>query len=133
VSMPNGSPFSEWLRIRLKARKMSQRQVAERSGIHHSTISRLVSGERSPTLDTATKLAHVLGADGGAEAPTHRMVQTSATSPAARVEHALRTDDILGEAEVRQVMRLYLLLRKDGEGLSQPLLATRLTAVLARR
>ena len=61
------------------------------------------------------------------------MVQTSATSPAAQVEHALRTDDILGEAEVRQVMRLYLLLRKDGEGLSQPLLATRLTAVLARR
>jgi len=86
-----------------------------------------------PPLDTVTKLAHVLGTDGGAEAPTHRMVQTSATSPAAQVEHALRTDDILGEAEVRQVMRLYLLLRKDGEGLSQPLLATRLTAVLARR
>ncbi len=133
MSMPNGSPFSEWLRIRLKARKMSQRQLAERSGIHHSTISRLVSGERSPTLDTVTKLADVLGADGGAEAPTHRMVQTRATSPAAQVEHALRTDDILGEAEIRQVMRLYLLLRKDGEGLSQALLATRLTAVLPRR
>ncbi len=125
MSMPNGSPFSEWLRIRLQARKMSQRQLAERSGLNHSTISRLVSGERSPTLDTATKLAHVLGADGGAEAPTHRMVQTSATSPAARVEHALRTDDVLGEAEVRQLMTLYLLLRRVARA--------RLTAVLARR
>ncbi len=120
MSMPNGSPFSEWLRIRLKARKMSQRQLAERSGLNHSTISRLVSGERSPTLDTATKLAHVLGADGGAEAPTHRMVQTSATSPAARVEHALRTDDVLGEAEVRQLMTLYLLLRKVARPVASP-------------
>ncbi len=112
--MPNGSSFSEWLRIRLKATKISQRQLAKWSGINHSTISRLVRGQRNATLDTATKLAHVLGAHGGAEAPTHRMVQTSATSAAAQVEHALRTDDILGEGEVRQVMRLYLLLRKDG-------------------
>ncbi len=131
--MPNGSPFSQWLRIRLKARKMSQRQLGERSGISHSTISRLVRGNRGPTLDTATKLAHVLGADGGAGAPTHWMVPSSATSPAAQVERALRTDDVLGEAEIRQVMTLYMSLRKDGEGLFQPLLATRPTAVPARR
>lgn len=131
--MPNGSPFSEWLRIRLKARKISQRQLAERSGINHSTISRLVRGQRAPTLDTATKLAHVLGADGGAESPTHSMVQARVPFPAARVEHVLRTDDVLGEAEVRQVMRLYLSLREDREGRSQPLQAARLTSASARR
>lgn len=131
-SMSNGSRFNEWLRIRLKARKMSQRQLARRSGINHSTISRLVRGERSPTLATATKLANVFGADGGAGAPTHGMAQDNATSPAARVERALRADSVLGQAEVREVMRLYLSLRKGGEGLS-PLQATRLSATSARR
>ncbi len=112
---------------------MSQRQLAERSGIDHSTISRLVRGHRGPTLDTATKLADVLGADGGATSPTRSMVQASATSPAARVERVLRTDDVLSEAEVRQVMRLYLSLREDREGRSQPVQAARINAVSARR
>jgi transcriptional regulator with XRE-family HTH domain len=36
---------------------MSQRQLAQQSGVDHSTISRLVRGDRMPSLGTATKLA----------------------------------------------------------------------------
>jgi hypothetical protein len=39
----------------LKAKKMSQRQPAQQPG-NHSTISRLIRGDRMP-LGTATKLA----------------------------------------------------------------------------
>ena len=56
----NGRPFNEWLRAQLRAKKMSQRQLAQASGVDHSTISRLVRGDRTPSLGTATKLARGL-------------------------------------------------------------------------
>ena len=39
---------------------MSQRQLALQSGVDHSTISRLIKGDRMPSLGTATKLARGL-------------------------------------------------------------------------
>ena len=39
---------------------MSQRQLAQQSGVDHSTISRLIRGDRMPSLGTATKLARGL-------------------------------------------------------------------------
>ena len=39
---------------------MSQRQLAQQSGVDHSTISRLIRGDRTPSLGTATKLARGL-------------------------------------------------------------------------
>ena len=56
MSVQNGRAFNEWLRSQLKAKKMSQRQLAQQSGVDHSTISRLIRGERTPSLGTATKL-----------------------------------------------------------------------------
>ncbi len=56
----NGRAFNEWLRAQLKAKKMSQRQLAQQSGVDHSTISRLIRGDRMPSLGTATKLARGL-------------------------------------------------------------------------
>jgi DNA-binding XRE family transcriptional regulator len=55
--------FATWLNEGLNARGISQRYLAVRSGVSHSTISRLLSGEREPTLDTANRLAIVLGWD----------------------------------------------------------------------
>src|SRR6186713_1699759 len=60
MSIQNGRAFNEWLRSQLKAKKMSQRQLAQQSGVDHSTISRLVRGDRTPSLGTATKLARGL-------------------------------------------------------------------------
>ena len=60
MTTQNGRAFNEWLRAQLKAKKMSQRQLAQQSGVDHSTISRLIRGDRMPSLGTATKLARGL-------------------------------------------------------------------------
>jgi DNA-binding XRE family transcriptional regulator len=53
--------FADWLRERMTERGVTQRMVALRSGINHSTISRLLDENRQPTLATAIALLHVLG------------------------------------------------------------------------
>ena len=58
------TPFSDWLDARLRSARMSQRQLAMRSGVHHSTISRLVRHRRTPSFDTAVRLAKVLDPTG---------------------------------------------------------------------
>ena len=113
MSVQNGRAFNEWLRTQLKAKKMSQRQLAQQSGVDHSTISRLIRGDRTPSLGTATKLARGLR-EIGDEADTPKyfgLVGSTTTNPTARVEYALRADDYLNEAQVRQVMEYYLAVR----------------------
>lgn len=113
MSGQNGGAFNEWLRAQLKVKKMSQRQLAQQSGVDHSTISRLIRGDRMPSLGTATKLARGLREiRDESEAPQYLGAVTSgSTNPTARVEYALRADDILSEAQVRQVMEYYLAVR----------------------
>ncbi len=114
MSVQNGRAFNEWLRTQLKAKKMSQRQLAQQSGVDHSTISRLVRGDRTPSLGTATKLARGLRElHDEADTPQYfGMVAAAAAShPTARIEYALRADDLLTEPQVRQVMEYYLALR----------------------
>jgi len=109
-----GRPFNEWLRAQLKAKRMSQRQLAQASSVDHSTISRLVRGDRTPSLGTATKLARGLREiRDDADAPQYLGLVSGGTTmnPTARVEYALRADDALGEAQVRQVMEYYLAVR----------------------
>lgn len=106
--------FAEWLQSQLRARRMSQRQLADRSGVDHSTISRLTTSGRVPSLATATRLAQALGplpADGGV-VPLLVLMERDAAHPLSRVERALRSDDLLGEEQVRQVMRLYVAIRR---------------------
>jgi len=109
----NGRGFNEWLRAQLKAKKMSQRQLAQQSGVDHSTISRLIRGDRMPSLGTATKLAKGLREiRDDADAPTYLgAVASGSANPTARVEYALRADDVLSEPQVRQVMEYYLAVR----------------------
>jgi transcriptional regulator with XRE-family HTH domain len=109
----NGRAFNEWLRAQLKAKKMSQRQLAQQSGVDHSTISRLVRGDRMPSLGTATKLARGLRELGeNDDGPQYLgLMGGGVQNPTARVEYALRADDALGESQVRQVMEYYLAVR----------------------
>jgi transcriptional regulator with XRE-family HTH domain len=121
MTRSNGRAFNEWLRAQLKAKKMSQRQLAQQSGVDHSTISRLVRGDRMPSLGTATKLARGLRELGeNDEGPQYLglMGGSGVQNPTARVEYALRADEALGEAQVRQVMEYYLAVRMRRVGTS---------------
>ncbi len=52
--------FSGWLREAMASRRMSQRMLAALSGIDHTSVSRLLSGDRQPSLGTALALIRVL-------------------------------------------------------------------------
>jgi hypothetical protein len=52
--------FSGWLRDAMATRRMSQRMLAALSGIDHTSVSRLLSGDRQPSLGTALALIRVL-------------------------------------------------------------------------
>jgi transcriptional regulator with XRE-family HTH domain len=113
MTTQNGRAFNEWLRAQLKAKKMSQRQLAQQSGVDHSTISRLIRGDRMPSLGTATKLARGLRElRDDADTPQYLgLVSAGATNPTARVEYSLRADEALSEPQVRQIMEYYLAVR----------------------
>ncbi|MEO5885690.1 MAG: helix-turn-helix transcriptional regulator [Candidatus Limnocylindrales bacterium] len=113
MTTQNGRAFNEWLRAQLKAKKMSQRQLAQQSGVDHSTISRLIRGDRMPSLGTATKLARGLRElRDDADTPQYLgLVASGPANPTARVEYALRADELLTEPQVRQIMEYYLAVR----------------------
>jgi transcriptional regulator with XRE-family HTH domain len=105
--------FNTWLRGQLKEKKMSQRQLALQSGVDHSTISRLIKGDRMPSLGTATKLARGLREiRDEAEGPGYfASVSSRQVLPTTRVEYALRGDELLSEGDVRELMQAYITLR----------------------
>jgi transcriptional regulator with XRE-family HTH domain len=105
--------FNTWLRGQLKEKKMSQRQLALQSGVDHSTISRLIKGDRMPSLGTATKLARGLREiRDEAEGPGYfASVSSRQVLPTTRVEYALRGDELLTESDVRELMQAYITLR----------------------
>lgn len=53
--------FAGWLRHEMAERGMTTRGLAMRTGVHHSIISRLMRGDRDPSLPTAVALLRVLG------------------------------------------------------------------------
>jgi transcriptional regulator with XRE-family HTH domain len=113
MTTQNGRAFNEWLQEQLKAKKMSQRQLAQQSGIDHSTISRLIRGDRTPSLATATALARGLRElRDDTDMPVYlNVVSAGSANPMARVEYALRADEYLTEAQVRQIMEYYIAVR----------------------
>lgn len=92
---------------------MSQRQLALQSGVDHSTISRLIKGDRMPSLGTATKLARGLREiHDESDGPTYFAGLASRQPlPTSRVEYALRGDELLTEADVRDLMQAYISVR----------------------
>ncbi|HEY7526532.1 MAG TPA: helix-turn-helix transcriptional regulator [Candidatus Limnocylindria bacterium] len=55
--------FAAWLQERMGERGISQRMLALRAGVSHSSVSRLLSGDRSPSLPTAIALLRVLAVE----------------------------------------------------------------------
>ena len=113
VASSSGRPFHDWLAGELRGRGISQRQLAMRSGVDHSTISRLLGGTRSPTLHTAAALARGLQQSG--DHPSLPGHDTSTRSAPSRVEDALHSDDLLSVAQIRAVMSYYLSIRQARE------------------
>jgi transcriptional regulator with XRE-family HTH domain len=113
MTFQNPRSFNSWLRSQLKEKKMSQRQLALQSGVDHSTISRLIKGDRMPSLGTATKLARGLREiSDEADGPAYfASLNTRQLLPTTRVEYALRGDDLLTETDVRELMHAYLTVR----------------------
>jgi transcriptional regulator with XRE-family HTH domain len=55
-----GGDFAGWLSEAMAGRQMSQRMLAMRAGVNHATISRLLKGQRDPSLSTALALISAL-------------------------------------------------------------------------
>lgn len=101
--------FAAYLRTQLRTRNLTARALARKSGVSHSTISRLLSGERVPSLATARRLHAGLGAPDpagifGAPLPPRR-------DPVRVVDEALRADPLLADGARRRIMGAYLRLR----------------------
>ena len=63
LDMSETSPFAARLREARAAAKMTQHELAERSGIHRQAIAKLELGDRQPTWETVQALARALGVD----------------------------------------------------------------------
>jgi transcriptional regulator with XRE-family HTH domain len=111
---PNEVQFRDWLTLQLRARRMSLRQLANRSGVNVSTVSRIVRGERRPTLHTAVRLARVVRESADESSATRFFGSLTADSldPVREVERALRADGMLDDDDVRRVMQAYLEARR---------------------
>ncbi|HET8777475.1 MAG TPA: helix-turn-helix transcriptional regulator, partial [Candidatus Limnocylindria bacterium] len=105
--------FNVWLRREMRERRMSQRQLAYLAGVNHSTISRILSDGRAPSLNTATKLAHALRMDWSDEkiAAYFDILDERGIPPTQRVEAALRGDPDLRDDDIRALMNAYLVRR----------------------
>lgn len=57
----SGIALRRWLREEMLADGCSQRELALRSGVDHSAISRILAGDRAPRYDTVVRLANALG------------------------------------------------------------------------
>jgi transcriptional regulator with XRE-family HTH domain len=106
--------FNIWLRRQMRERRLSQRQLASLSGVDHSTISRLITGGRSPSLETAAKLVHALRLEWTEDqvATYFDLLPEHTLFPTQRVESALRGDPELDDPDVRRLMKQYLSLRQ---------------------
>lgn len=113
----NEVQFRDWLTVQLRARRMSLRQLAHRSGVNVSTVSRIVRGERRPTLRTAVRLARVVRENADESSATRFFGELTAESldPVRDVERALRGDGLLDDDDVRTVMEVYLTARRPAE------------------
>jgi DNA-binding XRE family transcriptional regulator len=53
--------FAVWLARQLRRRHITQRELARRGGLDHSTISRILVGSRAPNWTTVQRIALVVG------------------------------------------------------------------------
>ena len=59
----NMTDLGEQLRAAIRRSGLSRKQAADRTGVSYSVIHGFMSGERSMTLDTASKVADLVGVE----------------------------------------------------------------------
>lgn len=110
--------FGAYLRRELEARGWSVRYLALRSGVNHSTISRLLHG-RSPKLETLRRLQDVLMSQ-TARASMEIEGDDWLTDPVRAVAAALAHDPLLDPQRADEVLRYYLARRVSAAPHFQP-------------
>jgi transcriptional regulator with XRE-family HTH domain len=93
--------FGAWVRERLHARRMSQRQLARRAAVHPSTVSRILRGA-VPTLATALALQEALDPP----EPSGSAADTPELHPAL-LSAMLRRDGLLTHDEIEDLVSTY--------------------------
>lgn len=106
--------FRKWLGRELRSRRMSRRQLGERSGVNASTISRILRGGRRPKLRTAVAIIRAInGATDEASATHYIGAFRDEHDPVAAVERSLRADPAIDEGGITRIMQLYLSTRHE--------------------
>lgn len=60
LRMPGSPEFFTEVRAYMKREKINQTELAQRMGVDQSTVSRMMRGQTSPSVDTLDKLAAVM-------------------------------------------------------------------------
>jgi transcriptional regulator with XRE-family HTH domain len=94
--------FDVWLATELDRVGMSPLRLARLSGLSRSTISRLLHGQRRPTVETASRIAIAIASMRPHEGDERR------TDVVARVRHELAADPTLRPTDVERVMNRYV-------------------------
>ena len=114
MTTPDEGQFSDWLATQLRARRMSLRQLADRSGVNVSTVSRILHGKRRPSLRTALVISRALEPGSPpAQSDLSLTLVRGDVDAVTTVERALRADPQLSDAAVHRLMILYHTLRSD--------------------
>jgi transcriptional regulator with XRE-family HTH domain len=113
--MADEDDFGAWMRARLRSRALSQRQLAARTGVHHSTISRLLRGQQKASLRTVLLIQVALAGD-----VADRHIKSADPLHPVALSTKLRSDGLLSDDEIAAVVQLYarLLADKPGAGRS---------------
>lgn len=60
---PEMAAFNAWLSYQLKRRGLNQTEFAERAGVAAGVVSNWVTGRRTPTIESAARIADALDVD----------------------------------------------------------------------
>lgn len=80
-----------------------------RSGLDRSTVSRLLNGDRQPTLDTAVRLIRIL--QDGDDAPVEVAGVVQVADPVSQVARILEDDPFIDPDQRAELIERYRLMR----------------------
>lgn len=81
--IPRVKSFVDWLVDELKARNVSQAELAKRSGMSQASISLVISGKRNPGIDFCNAVAKALNI------PTEEVLSSAGLLPKKSIRTAL--------------------------------------------
>jgi transcriptional regulator with XRE-family HTH domain len=99
--------FRAYLVAEMRRRRWTQRYLAARSGVDHSTISRILTQTRSPSLETVERLRDALR--GGSVGGSHDSTGLPATVRA--MADALMADPRMDPDRINEVIDFYVQVR----------------------